>query len=69
MQFGAKYFVELPRTILVSSCGLKKKKSHYNSRVSLHEIVFLLFQVGEKVVFESSVSVYTLGYFLAWENQ
>ena len=29
--------VELLRTILVSSCGLKKKKSHYNSRVSLHE--------------------------------
>ena len=28
--------VELLRTILVSSCGLKKK-SHYNSRVSLHE--------------------------------
>ena len=28
------YFVELLRTILVSSCGLK---SHYNSRVSLHE--------------------------------
>ena len=28
--------VELSRTILVSSCGLKKK-SHYNSRVSLHE--------------------------------
>ena len=22
---------------MVSSCGLKKKKSHYNSRVSLHE--------------------------------
>ena len=31
------YFVELLRTILVSSCGLKKKKSHYNSRVSLHK--------------------------------
>ena len=32
-------FVELLRTILVSSCGLEKKfkKSHYNSRVSLHE--------------------------------
>ena len=30
-----KNFVELLRTILVSSCGLKK--SHYNSRVSLHE--------------------------------
>ena len=29
------YFVELLRTILVSSCGLKKR--HYNSRVSLHE--------------------------------
>ena len=28
-------FVELCRTILVISCGLEK--SHYNSRVSLHE--------------------------------
>ena len=34
VQFGAIIFC---RTILVSSCGLKKKKSHYNSRVSLHE--------------------------------
>ena len=25
------------RTILVSSCGWIEKKSHYNSRVSLHE--------------------------------
>ena len=32
--FGA---IIICRTILVSSCGLKKKKSHYNSRVSLHE--------------------------------
>ena len=34
IQFGA---IKFCRTILVSSCGLKKKKSHYNSRVSLHE--------------------------------
>ena len=34
-QMVQQYFVELLRTILVSSCGLKK--SHYNSRVSLHE--------------------------------
>ena len=33
VQFGAIIFC---RTILVSSCGYKKK-SHYNSRVSLHE--------------------------------
>ena len=32
-QFGT---IKFCRTILVSSCGLKKK-SHYNSRVSLHE--------------------------------
>ena len=35
VQFDTIIFVELLRTILVSSCGLKK--SHYNSRVSLHE--------------------------------
>ena len=37
VQFDTIKFVELLRTILVSSCGLKKKKRHYNSRVSLHE--------------------------------
>ena len=38
VKFGAIIFCSL-RTILVSSCVLKKKekKSHYNSRVSLHE--------------------------------
>ena len=36
VQFDAIIFLELSRTILVSSCGYKKK-SHYNSRVSLHE--------------------------------
>ena len=36
IQFGTINFVELLRTILVSSCGLEKK-SHYNSRVSLHK--------------------------------
>ena len=34
MQFET---IKFCRTILVSSCGLKKKKSHYKSRVSLHE--------------------------------
>ena len=38
INFPRAHFVELLRTILVCSCGLKKiKKSHYNSRVSLHE--------------------------------
>ena len=37
VQFGAIIFVELLRFILISSCGLKKKKSHNNSRVLLHE--------------------------------
>ena len=36
IQFGTIKFCITLRTILVSSCGLKKK-SHYNSRVSLHE--------------------------------
>ena len=36
IQFGTIKHVELLGTILVSSCGLKKK-SHYNSRASLHE--------------------------------
>ena len=35
VQFGALEFCRTCRTILVSSCGLKK--SHYYSRVSLHE--------------------------------
>ena len=35
-QFGTIKFCRTCRTILVSSCGLKKK-SHYISRVSLHE--------------------------------
>ena len=35
IQFGTIKFRKTLRTILVSSCGLKK--SHYNSRVSLHE--------------------------------
>ena len=35
VQFCTLNFVELGRTILVSLCGLKK--SHYYSRVSLHE--------------------------------
>ena len=29
--------IKFCRFLLVSSCGLKKKKSHYNRRVSLHE--------------------------------
>ena len=35
VQFGVLKFRRTCRTILVSSCGLKK--SHYNCRVSLHE--------------------------------
>ena len=36
-QFGAIIICRIIRNFLVSLCGLKQKKSHYNSRVSLHE--------------------------------
>ena len=36
IQFGTIKFGRFLRTILVSSCGLKIK-THYKSRVSLHE--------------------------------
>ena len=37
IQFGPIKVCRILRTILASLCGLKKNKSHYNTRVSLHE--------------------------------
>ena len=58
-------FVELLRTILVSSCGLKK--SHYNVRVSLHEAPTKNENVTQSVKKIQSVSPFRL--FLCFETK
>ena len=67
-QFGTIKFCRTCRTILVGSCGLKKK-SHYNSRVSLHEaptkndsLINDLIRLPLKTSNSNSVSKFLLSY-------